>query len=247
MYALRRREIEVVHDRDELRFAPARDARVEHFLLAYAADAPTLVVVGRVDQRLVRQREQLFGDAVVHLHRAALLEVGAAAGIDHQRVAGEQPVAPQVAQAAQRVPRRCDDVYRLAAERQRIAIIQQPVITRCAAVLGDHRGGAGMLPKCLRTGDVVGMHMGIQYHAQRQLQRLEQREVTIDVLQYRIDDDRTALFAGEQIGEGGRFRVEHLAEDHVVPSWSGVVTNCIGKPWACKFRDARPAPARPDG
>src|SRR5690348_15054639 len=83
-------QVEPVHDRDELVEAPAAaEARVARFLLPDGADSALLIVVAGIDERVVRQRKDLLLDRTVERRGVAILEVGAAAAVDHQRIAGE--------------------------------------------------------------------------------------------------------------------------------------------------------------
>src|SRR5690606_29098086 len=65
----------------------------------WARRGRTVVVPGEKDD-VVAQRRQRPGEALVHLLRVAAREVDAAATIDEQRVAGDQPIADEEALAA---------------------------------------------------------------------------------------------------------------------------------------------------
>ena len=85
-------ELEAVHQRDEvLQRALAAQAGIARLLLADGADAALLVVVRRIDQGVVVEGKKLAAYRVIQRGRVAALEVGAAAGLDQQRVAGVQP------------------------------------------------------------------------------------------------------------------------------------------------------------
>ena len=57
------RQVKRTHDRDKFLDAlAAAEPRVAGALLADAADPPLLIVVTRIDQRVVRQREELVGE-----------------------------------------------------------------------------------------------------------------------------------------------------------------------------------------
>ena len=90
---LRVRQIEPGHDGDKrLERAFAAESRVARPLLADRRHAALLVVVRREDEAVVGQREELVVHAAVERHRVAVLEIGAPAAVDQQRVAGEDAV-----------------------------------------------------------------------------------------------------------------------------------------------------------
>ena len=79
------RQVEVVHVADEVVLADlAAQARIELPLLGDAGDGEAAVVVRRIEQAGLRQREDLAVHRAVQRVRVALLEVGAAAAADQQ-------------------------------------------------------------------------------------------------------------------------------------------------------------------
>ena len=93
VHHLRIGQLQIVHQIDIFvdRFDP--EPRIEQLFLADGRDGIALVVVRRIDQRLVGQLQQLAEDRIVLRARIAVLEIGAAGAADEQRVAGEHPVA----------------------------------------------------------------------------------------------------------------------------------------------------------
>ncbi len=79
------------HNLDELIHGLSGQPRVALALLADGADVAVMIIVRRVDQAIVGQGEQLFGDRTVQRLRVASLEIGSAGAVDQQRVAGERP------------------------------------------------------------------------------------------------------------------------------------------------------------
>src|SRR5690606_34872026 len=71
----------------------ATQARVARLFLGDRGHAALLVVMAGIHQRVIGQREQLAAHAVVERARVAVLEVGAAAALDQQRVAGKHTLA----------------------------------------------------------------------------------------------------------------------------------------------------------
>src|SRR5450756_3091677 len=90
------RQLERLHDGDEFgKAAAAAEAGVALALLRDGRDPAFVVVVGGIDQQIVGQGEKLVVDAAVKQRGVAVLEVGAAASVDQQRVSGENAVAEQ--------------------------------------------------------------------------------------------------------------------------------------------------------
>jgi len=125
--------------------------------------------VGRIDLRVVGQRKQLPGQAVVERAGVARLEVGAAAAVDQQGIAGEDAahdavgrgLFPQVAHAAGGVPGRMDGAQHLFAEGDSVAVDQ--LLLRGLDIAAGRRRSvrAGLQRKVAGRGDVVGMGMGL--------------------------------------------------------------------------------------
>src|SRR5262249_8596598 len=87
-----RRQTEVVHEVDEFGAGAAGEARVAALFDPDRRRGAALVVVAGEDQRRVGEREEAGVDRVEERAGIAALEVGAAAGADQERVAGEDPV-----------------------------------------------------------------------------------------------------------------------------------------------------------
>src|SRR5204863_7203572 len=94
--ARRHGQVEIVLDGNDLLAGLARDARVEAPFLADAAHPASLVVVGRIDEDLLVEREELLRDARPQRLRAPVLEVCASTAADKESVAGEDGVVLQV-------------------------------------------------------------------------------------------------------------------------------------------------------
>ena len=73
----------------------------------------------------------------------------------------------------------------------------------------------GLVAQRAEAGDVVGMHVGVDRLDQLEVELPHQREIAVDLLQHRIDDQRlAAAAAGEQVRIGAGGLIEKLAEDH---------------------------------
>jgi len=113
-------------------------ARVVELLLADAGRREAAVVVCRVDQAIVRKREDLLAHRAIERTSAALLEIGAAAAADQHRVAGEghRAVVEHVREAAVGVARRCARFQMALAEIDALTGLQVPVRALGAACCG---------------------------------------------------------------------------------------------------------------
>src|SRR5213076_798089 len=125
---------------------------VEALLLADAAHPASLVVVGRIDEDLLIEREELLRDARPQRLRAPVLEVRTSTAADKQGVAGEDPVAPQVGDASRRMPGGGDRENLLVAEEDHVAVPEQTVVALCIAVPADRGLRAGGLFERMRGG-----------------------------------------------------------------------------------------------
>src|SRR5262249_26990105 len=66
-----------------------------------------------------------------------------------------------------------------------------------------------------QAGEMVGMQMRIHRLDQLEVEFVDELDVTVDLLQHRIDDQRLAPApAGDEVGVGAGDAVEELAKDH---------------------------------
>src|ERR1700682_5843198 len=117
---LRGRRAEMGHVADEVGLADRfREARVVDLLLADAGDGEAAIVVARIDQAAIGRREDLLSHRAIQRARVGLLEIGAAAAADEERIAGEchRAVVEHVGGAAPGVAGRCSRLEVPLAER----------------------------------------------------------------------------------------------------------------------------------
>ena len=79
-----------------------------------------------------------------------------------------------------------------------------------------HRGQAACSgSECTRTGDVVGMYVGVHTIGEVQTQGAEAIKIPLDLLEHGVDEDGVlAVFVCQQVCVGACLRVEELFEDH---------------------------------
>jgi hypothetical protein len=145
-----------------------------------------------------------------------LLEVGAAAAAYQQAVAGEghAEVVQHIGQATVGVAGRGAHGQVAAAEIDAVAVLQRAVDAVGAGCCGQCDVAAAALAQAPGAGDVVGVDVGVERGAQAQAQFLQQRQVARDLFVDWVDQQRLAAVAvAQQIGVGGRGRIEQLAED----------------------------------
>ena len=159
--------------------------------------------MGGEDHGLVGQAQQLVEDRIVLRARVAVLEVGPAGAPDEERVAGEHPVAHQEAVGVVGVAGRVEDVERHALDGQFVALLQ-PHRHHIDLAAFAHDGHAmGAITQCAEPGDMIGVQMGIDGLDQLEIKFVHELEVTVDLLQYGIDDQRLAPApAGQEVGVG---------------------------------------------
>ena len=193
----------------------AGNARVAGLFCANAGVAAAVVVVPWPDGGVVGQRKQHFGQAAVKRVCVARLEVGAAAAVDEQRVAGKHMAAPQVRHAARRVAWCVQRAQLLTAKVQRVAVLELHG-SGTDATVGRRRGArARVLGQQAGAGDVVGVGVRFQRPAQRQAVRLQNRQVAFQLRIHRVDEQRFARDrVVQQIGVGAGGRVEELQGNH---------------------------------
>jgi hypothetical protein len=109
-------QVQAAHHHDELVACTTRHPAVGGALLTDRGLGAALVVMRRIDTRVVGQAEEFLRQAVEQRARIAGLEIGAAAAVDQQRIAGEDAahhaigggLLPQIAHAAGGMPGRVD-------------------------------------------------------------------------------------------------------------------------------------------
>mmetsp|Transcript_21532 Transcript_21532/g.47023 ORF Transcript_21532/g.47023 Transcript_21532/m.47023 type:complete len:318 (+) Transcript_21532:329-1282(+) len=170
---------------------------------------PPLVVVRRVDDGVVWQREELVVDRVVEVGGRSLLEVGAAAAADEQHIAredGAQRLAHE-RDAAVGVPRRREHAQQRPAVRPADALALLEHHVRLGARCGGDGGAqpAHALLQLARASDVVRVAVRVQSLRQRQALRRDHLQVAIHLLEDGVDDDGLlGLAVGQDVGVGRR-------------------------------------------
>ena len=143
------RQIEIRHDGAELfKRALLPQPRIAFDLLVDRGYAPLLVIMGRIDQRVARKREKLACNACIQRFCIALLEVGAPAAFNKQRVAAEKPVTVLVRKVPGSVSRRMNWLQLEAADLEWHAVLNADVSAGQAV---EGRGGnlaAGLFLQC---------------------------------------------------------------------------------------------------
>ena len=99
------------------------------------------------------------------------------------------------------------------AERHAIAVLQRQGDVLGAGGGGQADRGAGGLVHQPAAGHMVSVGVGVEAGHQAEAQLLNQGQITIVLLEHRIDQHPLAAgHIGEQIGEGAGGRVEQLAK-----------------------------------
>ena len=184
------RQVEVLHVADEVALADlAAQPRIELLLLGDAGGGEPAIVVRRIEQAGLGQREDARPHRAVERARVALLEVGAARAADHDAVAGEGHalVVEHVGDAAVGVAGRGAHFQRAAAELDAVAVAELAVDARGAGRGREGDAAAELLLQQPGAGHVVGMDVGVERPQQLQPELADQRRVAADLLEHRVD------------------------------------------------------------
>jgi hypothetical protein len=112
-------------------------------------------------------------------------------------------------------PGRVEHVEAHALDRQPIAVGNPHRHDIDLALLAHDRDAARAVAQRSQAGDVVGVQMRVDRLHELKIELLHQLEVTVDLFQHGIDDERfAATTAGEDVAIGARDAVEQLPEDH---------------------------------
>ncbi len=210
------RQVEVLHVAGIVGLADlAAQSRIEFLLLADAGDGEAAIVVRRIEQAGLGQREDAAAHRAVERAGVALLEIGAARATDHYTVAGEGHalVVEHVGHAAAGMARRRPDLERALAEGHAIAVLQHEVGTRRTAGVGQRDPAAQPILHQPRAGDMIGVDMGLERPQELQPQLGHKRRIAPDLLEDGIDHHRLACRrAAQQVGVGRRYGIEELTK-----------------------------------
>ena len=113
------------------------------------------------------------------------------------------------------MPRRVEHVERHAFDGELIALRQSHRHHIDLAAFAHHGHAMGAIAQRAEPGQVIGMQMRVHGLDQFEVELLDELDITVDLLEHRIDDERFAAApAGDDIGVSTGHAVEELAEDH---------------------------------
>src|SRR4029077_14175474 len=187
------------------------NARVETALLADAGHGQPAIIVRWIEQAIIWQSEDLLVDRAVHRRRIAALEIRATGTADHEAIAGKghAAVVEHIGQTAVRVPGCGTHQQPPGTERYDVVLAEIAIGPARTARLSYHDAATGTRPQPPSASYVTGMHVSFERRGEFQVQLAEERHVTPDLLEYRINQNRlAALPIGKQISVGRRVRVE---------------------------------------
>lgn len=82
-------EFQIVHQLDIGMYIPDLQTWIMRGLFGDSAERPAFIVVGGVDDRILRQVQELIEQTVILVCRATVLEVGTSGAANEQRIPGE--------------------------------------------------------------------------------------------------------------------------------------------------------------
>lgn len=217
---LRVRQVQLVHQLHEVFLAAVvLEAGISRLLLTHGGHEASVVVVRRIDQGLVGEGEKLVVDRAVQGGGVPHLEVGPPAGVDQQRIAGEQPGSARgmeqegvmgvgVPRRKQRMDLKSPDTERFAFTNPDIPARQVVHCSPCDLAVGDRL-------ELESPAHVIGMDVRLQGISEFQAHLVQDFDVPVHRLHHRVDKHGLAgLRTAEQIGVCERFRFEQLPENH---------------------------------
>src|SRR5262249_38725426 len=148
-------------------------------LLADAGTGEAAIVVGGIHDAGIRQREDLVAHRREQHARIALLEVGAPAAADQQRVAGEhhRMVVEHVARAAVGVARCGAGLQASLPQGNGIKTLHKNIspLRATRAWYGDP--ATELLAQQPSAGDVIGVHVSLERPLELEAELLDERDV----------------------------------------------------------------------
>ena len=120
----------------------------------------------------------------------------------------------------ERVAGRGDRLDLRVAEPDDLAVGERVVVELDACALGEIRGRSGAVHQFGESGDVVGLHVGLDDGGDLRPLALRERDVLVDQVDVGIDDGELADgLAAEQVGGARGVVVEQLTEEHDLTSY----------------------------
>ena len=141
----------------------------------------------RINQRVIRQCEQLLAHTVEQILRITVLKIRTPTAINQQSIAGKNPLARQKRQMPVRMPRREQRINPHTAHLKRNTFAQSHIRTGQTIHRRASDLTAGFAFQTQRRSHMIGVNMRIQGIRQCQTQLIEQRQITLPHRQNRID------------------------------------------------------------
>ena len=182
------------------------ETRVVRLLLGNARDGEPAIIVAGIEKAIVRQREYLFMYGAIEIGTAALLEIGAPAAADEERIPCKRHalVVEHVSEASVRVAGRGAHFQPPLAEFNPVALAQVAIRTFRPAFRRDGDAASPPLLQQPRAGHVIGMDMCLQCPLQRETQFADQRRIAPHLLKDGVDQHGLARARiSQKIGVGG--------------------------------------------
>ena len=171
------------------------------------------IIVRGKNQCLIGQREQLARYRIVLNAGVAAREIGAAGAVDEQDVAGEDAILREQADRIRRVARRVEDAEFFVADLQHLAVFDMDCDVRRGREKMHRDRRVGQRAQLHRAAAMIGVSMRVDDQIQAPSVIGEDREVALDLVAQRIDDDGLATgFRDRDVGFA--LAVIEFAKDH---------------------------------
>ena len=113
------------------------------------------------------------------------------------------------------MPGRVEHVQRHAFDGELVALGEPHRHHVDLAAFAHHGDAMSAVAQRAQAGEMVGMKMRIHRLDQLEVEFADELDVTVDLLQYRIEDERLAPTpAGDEVGVSAGHAVEELAKNH---------------------------------
>lgn len=217
---LRVGQVEVVHNVDKLVHGLGQ-TRIVLLLLRDRRDHSALVVVRRIDVKVVREGEDLLPHDRVKLSSVTLLEVGPSAPANEHSIAGKDELVVVIHNrvASVRVSGGGSELQDHGSHLEHLAVLELHI--RLGLLVSDVTENRLHVRKVLllhdsRSGNVVGVDVGVEPVLEVESKLLDHLGVSLDLLENRVDQEALlGLGVPEQVRVGRRLLVVHLAEDEL--------------------------------
>jgi len=195
------REPEIFHDVDVLIAGLASESRIRGFLLADGGGMIAAIIVSRVNDRIVRQREHRAVDTVILRAGITAREVRTSSSADQQRVSTEQLSIRVDAEPIRCMSRRRQHLELIIAQFKHVSITDMNCDVRRGSMSFHHDLGVGEIGQIENAAAMIGVSVGVDQILEAEAVVRSDRNIAAGVLLERVDKSGLArAFASQHVG-----------------------------------------------